>query len=76
MNRAIAELISDKTVIVIAHRLYSIKNADKIVVMKNGKIHAEGTHEELLKDSEIYKNLWELSEGTKEWSVTAKEVMA
>ncbi|MBE5840347.1 MAG: ABC transporter ATP-binding protein [Butyrivibrio sp.] len=76
MNRAIAELISDKTVIVIAHRLYSIKNADKIVVMKNGKIHAEGTHEELLRDSEIYKNLWELSEGTKEWSVTAKEVMA
>ncbi len=76
MNRAIAELISDKTVIVIAHRLYSIKNADKIVVMKNGKIHAEGTHEELLKDSEMYKNLWELSEGTKEWSVTAKEVMA
>ena len=83
MNNAIAELISDKTVIVIAHRLYSIKNSDKIVVMKSGKIQAEGTHDELLKNSEMYANLWELSEGAKEWSaadkgskVTMKEAFA
>ena len=72
MNNAIAELISNKTVIVIAHRLYSIKNSDKIVVMKNGKIQAQGTHDELLKTSEMYKNLWELSEGAKEWSAAGK----
>ena len=73
MNNAIAELISDKTVIVIAHRLYSIKNADKIVVMKNGKIHAEGKHDELMKNSEMYANLWNLSEGAKEWSAAGKD---
>ena len=72
MNNAIAELISNKTVIVIAHRLYSIKNSDKIVVMKNGKIQAQGTHDELLKTSEMYKNLWKLSEGAKEWSAAGK----
>ncbi len=73
MNAAIAELIADKTVIVIAHRLYSIKNANKIVVMKNGKISAEGTHDELLAKSDEYANLWALSEGSKEWSVSGKD---
>ena len=73
MNQAIAELISDKTVIVIAHRLYSIKNADKIVVMDKGQIHASGKHEELLLTSDKYKNLWELSEGAKNWSVTSRD---
>ncbi|MCR5482263.1 MAG: ABC transporter ATP-binding protein/permease [Clostridia bacterium] len=70
MNIAIAELISDKTVIVIAHRLYSIKSADSIIVMKEGRIEAQGTHEELLFKSPKYKALWELSEGTRNWSVT------
>ena len=73
MNQAIAELISEKTVIVIAHRLYSIKNADKIVVMDKGQIHASGKHEELLLTSDKYKNLWELSEGAKNWSVTSRD---
>ena len=73
MNQAIAELISDKTVIVIAHRLYSIKNVDKIVVMDKGQIHASGKHEELLLTSDKYKNLWNLSEGAKNWSVTSRD---
>ena len=73
MNAAIAELIYDKTVIVIAHRLYSIKNADKIIVMDSGKIAASGTHKELLETSEKYKKLWQLSEGAKEWAVTEEK---
>lgn len=76
MNQAIAELIADKTVIVIAHRLYSIKNADNIVVMQDGKISAVGTHETLLDSCSKYKDLWELSEGTKNWSATSKEQAA
>ncbi len=68
MNAAIAELISDKTVIVIAHRLYSIKNADKIVVMNKGKVEATGTHEELIAGCRKYKELWDLSEDAKNWS--------
>ncbi|MCR5212841.1 MAG: hypothetical protein K6E10_00350 [Eubacterium sp.] len=72
MNQAIAELIADKTVIVIAHRLYSIKNADYIVVLQDGKISAKGKHEDLLVNCPKYKDLWELSEGTKNWSAASK----
>ncbi|MCR5272713.1 MAG: ABC transporter ATP-binding protein/permease [Lachnospiraceae bacterium] len=71
MNRAIAELIGDKTVIVIAHRLYSIKNADNIVVMDKGQIKDCGNHEKLLKSCPKYKELWELSVGAKDWHVTS-----
>jgi len=71
MNSAIAELIKDKTVIVIAHRLYSIKNADNIVVMDDGKILATGTHEILMESCDKYKRLWELSEGARNWSAAS-----
>lgn len=43
--------------IVVAHRLSTIKNCDRIVVLKNGEIMEEGTHESLLREEGIYKNL-------------------
>ena len=54
-------LIKDKTVIIISHRLKSIENADKIIVMNAGKIDAEGTHTELLQKSALYKSMIEKS---------------
>ncbi len=69
MNAAISEVIKDKTVIVIAHRLPSVVAADKIVVLAEGRIAAEGTHEELLKDCETYIKLWNAQAKTGEWGI-------
>ena len=69
MNAAIAEIVKDKTVIVIAHRLSSIKNADKICVLKAGNVIAEGTHEELMKNCEEFQKLWAASTQAAEWRI-------
>lgn len=56
---AISELVKGKTLIVIAHRLKTIINLDKIFVIKNGELADQGNHDELLQSSEDYRNLWE-----------------
>lgn len=53
------KLIKDKTVIIISHRLKSIENVDKIVVIDEGVVETSGNHDELIKDSKVYKNLIE-----------------
>ncbi len=58
IQRSLASLIKDKTVIVIAHRLSTIVNSDDIVLVNNGVIEAHGKHKELLAKSELYKNMW------------------
>ena len=55
IQEALSELIKEKTAIVIAHRLRTIRNANKIVLLNAGKIEAKGTDEELCKSSEFYK---------------------
>lgn len=69
MNAAIAEIVKDKTVLVIAHRLSSIKNADKICVLKAGNVLAEGTHDTLINDCEEYQKLWKASTAAAEWRI-------
>lgn len=70
MNAAINEIIKDKTVIVIAHRLSSIKNADKICVLKAGNVIAEGTHDTLMQDCAEYQKLWKASTQAAEWRIS------
>lgn len=60
VQEAINNLMKNRTTIVIAHRLSTVINADKIVVVDNGKITAVGKHEELLAKSPLYKKLYEM----------------
>lgn len=60
-------LILDKTVVIISHRLKSVENADKIVVIDCGRVEASGTHLELLKTSPTYNNLVEKAKLTEEF---------
>jgi ATP-binding cassette subfamily B multidrug efflux pump len=59
IQRAFAEYIPDTTKIIIAQRISSVQNADKIVVLNDGKIDAVGTHEELLKNCNIYREVYQ-----------------
>lgn len=69
IQRAISELLMDKTIVVIAHRLKTIKNADQIVVFDNGKIVEVGTHEVLLEKKGKYHRMWVTQQGAIGWQV-------
>ena len=71
LNLAISEIIKNKTVIVIAHRLSSIQSAEQICVLSEGKITACATHDELIKDCGEYKALWDKSNEIMNWKVNA-----
>lgn len=60
IQEALRILLKGKTAIIIAHRLYTIKNANKIVVLEDGKIIEQGTHDFLMNKKGIYRHLWDL----------------
>ena len=66
IQRAVAKLVANKTVIVIAHRLSTITGADNIAVVQDGRIAAQGTHEALLKSCELYREMWQAHIGAKD----------
>ena len=66
IQRAVAKLVKDKTVIVIAHRLSTITCADNIAVVNNGHIEAQGRHEELLESCSLYSEMWQAHIGAKD----------
>lgn len=60
IQEALRTLLKDKTAVIIAHRLYTIKNADKIIVLEEGKILEQGTHSSLMKKNGLYRHLWDM----------------
>ena len=59
IRKAFAEEIPDTTKFIIAQRISSVQHADRIIVMENGQVHGFGTHEELLQNNEIYREVYE-----------------
>ena len=66
IQKSVARLVKGKTLIVIAHRLSTVKDADKLYVIKDGVIDSEGTHEELLAKDGLYKKMWEAHVSSKD----------
>jgi len=66
---ALEKLIKGKTVIMVAHRLSTIKNVDCIVVIEKGKMVEKGTHEELLKKEGLYAKMWKDYEASADWKI-------
>jgi len=63
------ELVKGKTLLVIAHRLNTIQNADQILVINNGQISQHGTHEELMKQPGIYQDFVNIRKNAAGWSL-------
>ena len=59
IQASISQLVAGKTLIVIAHRLSTITSANKILVINEGAVAAQGTHQELLKECDLYRTLWQ-----------------
>ncbi len=69
LNQAIDEIIRNKTVFVIAHRLSTVRNADRICVMKDGACIAADTHDKLLSGCAEYKKFWDASVSASAWKI-------
>jgi ATP-binding cassette subfamily B protein len=67
IQEALSRLVINKTLIVIAHRLQSIKNADHIIVLEKGRVAEQGTHDELLTGGGIYARMWQEQQKAKSW---------
>lgn len=71
VQKAFEELSKDKTLIMIAHRLSTVKNADRIYVMEKGRCRESGSHEELMKKKGLYQNMFKEYTRSIEWKVGA-----
>ena len=73
ITNALNELTKGRTVIMIAHRLGTIADADNIVVLDSGRVSANGTHDELMESSSIYRRLWQMGLEAGSWNIAVKE---
>lgn len=70
IQKAFARLTNGRTVIMIAHRLSTVVNADKIIVLDNGHVAEQGTHEELLKAEGLYARMWADYQQAVKWKIS------
>ncbi len=73
IQKALARLTKDRTVIMIAHRLSTVVGADKILVLDAGQIVEEGTHKELAAGSGLYARMWADYNQAVQWKITSEK---
>jgi ATP-binding cassette subfamily B protein len=74
--KAFNQLINEKTVIVIAHRLSTVVNADQILVVDNGQIVQRGQHEDLVALDGLYRNMWDHFNRSRDWKIQTRGVVS
>jgi ATP-binding cassette subfamily B protein len=72
--QALSALAKGKTVIMIAHRLSTVANADRIFVLENGRITETGALSELMRQNGLFQRMWESYQSSVEWKVSRAEV--
>ena len=75
IQKALKELSRGKTTLMIAHRLTSVQNVDRILLIENGEIAEEGTHAELLDKGGLYKAMWDEYQKSASWKIVAKDTV-
>lgn len=73
IQKALKTLSHGKTTLMIAHRLTTVQDVDRILVIENGKIEEEGTHIELIEQGGLYKTMWDEYQKTIAWKIAARE---
>ena len=69
VQQAIEELVKDRTVVMIAHKLKTIAGADQIIVLDQGEVKEVGTHKELMDNHGLYRHLWDIQQTTAGWQI-------
>jgi ATP-binding cassette subfamily B protein len=70
IQRAITELAKGRTVVAIAHRLASVRHADRILVLDQGKLVEQGRHADLIERGGLYARLWAAQQQARDWELT------
>jgi ATP-binding cassette subfamily B protein len=73
VQQAVGELVQNTTVVMIAHRLKTIQNADQILVLDKGEITEQGMHEQLMGQNGLYAKLWTMQQQSMDWNIQHKK---
>lgn len=73
VQKAVSELVKNATVVMIAHRLKTIQNADQILILNEGVLEEQGVHNKLLAQKGLYNKLWQMQEQAKNWNIQKEQ---